>query len=79
MKFAIACLLATTSAIKVTSSACLSATPQFGILCALDTADLEENNLFSTGMDGEEDLEEDITINGSPYRFLQGRKRSVRQ
>ena len=77
MKFAIVCLLAATSAIKIKSSACLSANPSEGVLCSLDD-DLEENNLFAAGMDGEEDLEEDITIHGSPYRFLQGQKKAVK-
>ena len=79
MKFAIVCLLAATSAIKIRSSACLSANPSEGVLCALDDGDLEENNLFAAGMDGEEDLEEDITIHGTPYRFLQGHKKAVKK
>ena len=77
MKFALVCLLATASAITVRTTACLSANPSEGVLCSLEPADeLEENNLFASGMDGEEDLDEDITIHGNPYRFLQGKKKS---
>ena len=31
---------------------------------------LEENNLFASGMLGDEDLGEDITMHGNPYRFI---------
>jgi len=31
---------------------------------------LEENNLFANGMIGDEDLGEDITMHGNPYRFI---------
>ena len=82
MKFAIVCLLASVSTIKVKSTACLQAAPAFGIQCALEPvegANLEENNLFAAGMDGEEDLEEDITITGNPYSFLQGHKRHAKR
>jgi deoxycytidylate deaminase len=46
-----------------TSSACAMA-GQAGVSC------LEENNLFAVGMLGDEDLGEDITMHGNPYRFI---------
>ena len=47
----------------VQTSACAQAN-QSGVAC------LEENNLFATGMIGDEDLGEDITMHGNPYRFI---------
>jgi hypothetical protein len=38
---------------------------EFGVQCGL-----EENNLFATGMIGDEDLGEDILMRGAQYRFL---------
>ena len=46
-----------------TSTACAMA-GQTGVSC------LEENNLFASGMIGDEDLGEDITMHGNPYRFI---------
>ena len=46
-----------------TGSACAKAGAA-GVFC------LEENNLFASGMIGDEDLGEDITMHGNPYRFI---------
>ena len=83
MKFAVACLIASTSAISladappyfneptwretypsaaglVQTSACQKS-GQAGVLC--------ENNLFATGMNGDEDLGQNIIMKGDKYHY----------
>ena len=63
--FAISALLgSSTMAIKLETSSCLSSGHNgMGVSC------IPNNQLFATGMNGDEDLGEDIIMKGKPFHY----------
>ena len=61
--FAVACLIASTSAVSLSNS-CLGSGVQ-GVTCVPNAV------LFATGMNGDEDLGQDITMKGDKFHYNQ--------